>query len=432
MHPKTLVSISLPKRGPATDRRPPRPGVDRQANPQHTSAADLHNTIATEAAYRTRVLPARVLHRPLSRFAILLLALGLAATAYAQEFVFAQAIDLYGEHGDVGKDYFSGVQVYLDYINATGGINGYKVVFLFKDSGGDPKRTVEFTNEFILKSGADALLGYMGDPSVAAVTQSAAFQDNKIAFFAPLSGGQDADQSDRVFYLRPSYGDEAKRIVSFFAGLGISDIAVVYEDDAYGRGVAKATEEELARHGGKTAIKAAIPKEAANLSRTLQQVAAVNPRVLIIGADTVESALLLKQYRPLQPSVFACVLSLVNDKTFRDLGGSAAARGTVFAEVVPDPARPLIPAVAEHLALMKKYRDEPATQFTLEGYLAAKALVTILRREGAKPGRANVLAAIQKTRAIDVGGFLFDFRQGARASTFIDLSVLSVKGGLMY
>jgi hypothetical protein len=105
----------------------------------------------------------------------------------------------------------------------------------------------------------------------------------------------------------------------------------------------------------------------------------------------------------------------------------------VFAQVVPDPAKPLIPAVAEHLALMKKYRDEPATQFTLEGYLAAKALVTILRRDGTKPGRANVLAAIRRAREVDVGGFVFDFRPGIeRASSYIDLSVLSTKGGLVY
>jgi branched-chain amino acid transport system substrate-binding protein len=367
------------------------------------------------------------------RLAILFFALGLAAGAGCQEFVFAQAIDLYGAQGDVGKDYFTGVQVYLDYINATGGINGHKVVFLFKDDGGNPKRTVEITNEFILKSGADALLNYMGDPSVVAVTQSAAFQENKIALFAPLAGGQEATKSNRVFYLRPSYIDEARRIVDFFAGLGISDIAVVYENDAYGRGVANATEAALGKRGGKAVIKTAIAKEPASWQAALRQVAALKPRVLIIAADTVESALLLKQYRPLQPSVFACVLSLVNDKTFRDLGGTAVARGTVVVEVVPNPVRPLIPAVAEHLALMKQYRDEPATQFTLEGYLAAKALVTILRRDGTKPGRANVLAAIQRAREIDVGGFTFDFRQGVeRASTFIDLTVLSAKGGLTY
>lgn len=369
----------------------------------------------------------------LSRLAILLVALGLVSGACGQEFLFAQAIDLYGEHGDIGKDYFTGIQVYLDYVNATGGINGHKVVFLFKDSGGDPKRAVEITDEFILKSNADALLGYMGDPSVLAVTRSEAFRENKIALFAPLAGGQDATKADRVFYLRPSYVDEARRIVAFFAGLGISDIAVAYEDNAYGRGVVNATEQELVRRGSRAVIRVAIPKDAASLSKLLQQVAALHPRVLVIAADTIESALLLKQYRPLQPGVFACVLSLVNDKTFLDLGGVSTARGTVFAQVVPDPARPLTQAVAEHVALMKKYRDEPATQFTLEGYLAAKALVTILRRDGTKPGRGNVLAAIQKAKEIDVGDFVFDFRQGIeRGSAYVDLSVLSPQGGLTY
>jgi hypothetical protein len=78
-----------------------------------------------------------------------------------------------------------------------------------------------------------------------------------------------------------------------------------------------------------------------------------------------------------------------------DLAGISIARGTVFAQAVPDPARPLSRAVAEHLAL--------------------------------------ILAAIQKASEVDLGDFIFDFRQGTeRASTYIDLSVLSAKRGLAY
>src|SRR5208283_454454 len=203
------------------------------------------------AADSRQSTPATAHRAPLSRFVILIIALSFAFKACGQDFLFAQALDLYGEHGDVGKDYFTGIQVYLDHVNATGGINGHKVSFLFKDTGGDAKRTVELTDEFILKSNADVLIGYMGDPAVLAVSRSGAFQASKIALFGPLAGGQDGTKANRVFYLRPGYDDEAKRIVAFFAGREISDIAVVYEDDAYGRGVAKATEEELGKRGGK-------------------------------------------------------------------------------------------------------------------------------------------------------------------------------------
>ena len=88
-------------------------------------------------------------------------------------------------------------------------------------------------------------------------------------------------------------------------------------------------------------------------------------------------------------------LSLVNHTALMEIAGPQTAKGIVLTQVVPSPLREGVPVVREHVKAMKKFRDEPPSHLTLEGFIAAKALVEALRAGlSSRPVRREDIFAI--------------------------------------
>jgi hypothetical protein len=161
-------------------------------------------------------------------------------------------------------------------------------------------------------------------------------------------------------------------------------------------------------------------KEAANL-------AVKNPEFVIVIADTISSALFLKSFRNHAPQTFVAGTSLVNLETLRQLAGRRAVEWTVFSQVVPNPnnARTLIQL--EHMKMMKKYRDEPASPLTLEGFAVAKTLVKAMQ-SSIQRSKKTPLTALQdlmtQHASIDLGGLLVSAsRHSNNLSGYLDIAL---------
>jgi hypothetical protein len=89
-------------------------------------------------------------------------------------------------------------------------------------------------------------------------------------------------------------------------------------------------------------------------------------------------------------------LSVVNHTALIEIAGPQAARGVVITQVVPSPQKEAVPIVREHVRAMRKFRDEPPSHLTLEGFIAAKTMVEALRRGLAmkNPKREDITAAL--------------------------------------
>jgi branched-chain amino acid transport system substrate-binding protein len=86
----------------------------------------------------------------------------------------------------------------------------------------------------------------------------------------------------------------------------------------------------------------------------------------------------------------------------------------------------------EHRAMMKKFRDEPPSHLTLEGFLAAKGLVRALERSGRNITRASIAATLSGTKQFDLDGMTLVFTpESDRGSKFVDLAYLRKSGTLV-
>lgn len=349
-----------------------------------------------------------------------------AQQASARDIVIGQSVDISGPHGYIGKDYAAGAKVYFDYINSTGGINGQKIDHLIVDNAGSAQKSAQITHDFITRQKVDVLFGYYGDGSLDGLATL------KVPLVAPLSGIDSNSVGNNIFFLRPSYSQEARNLVRHFLGLGISRFAVVYATDSFGQGALSAVENELHERGMSPTGRHPIGGDSSGLEGAVKSTLGEKPQAVIMILETLPAAQFVKAYRKLDPGAYLLGLSLINHETLFEIAGPELAAGTIISKVVPHPGHLVVPVVREHSKIWKMYRDEPPSHLTLEGFIAAKLLVEALKEAGKDASPAKLSAILREVKNHDLGGYIVDLTVlRGRGSNFVEINVINRKGLLL-
>lgn len=355
-----------------------------------------------------------------------------SASSKDKDIVIAQAIDLSGPNSDIGMDYMAGAKVYFDYINLNGGVNGRKITHLFVDDKGEPGKTVEITDGFIKDDNPQILFGYFGDANVSAVLHDQKFQRSNLTLFAPLSGMEVQPGKNDVFFMRATYAVEIKKMISFFAGLGLKNYAAVYStDSSYGKVALQAVEGELKKHNLNLSSKHLVLNDGRGMAVAVQALSVSKPQAIIVILDSLPAAQFVKNYRAVDWGVAMFGLSRINAVPLVELVGLNLAAGMMVAQVVPHPNSLSIPLVREHANLMKKFREEAPSHVTMEGFVAAKMLVETLKKAGNDFSRDHMASILKERGGVEMGGYYVDFSAGNRGSNYVDVNVIGKKGKLM-
>jgi branched-chain amino acid transport system substrate-binding protein len=364
-----------------------------------------------------------------SCIAIFLFACG-ASSAADNAIVIGQAIDLSGPDSSLGRDYVAGIKTYFDTVNSAGGINGKRIRYLTRDDRGEAELTAKAASELIENERADYLLGGIGEKAVSAVLATAAFRRSGHVLFSPLAANEYNDT--RVLFLRPSYKQEVAHIFSHFSKLGMKDLGIVYQEAAANTEAYRMLTTEAEARGMTIAASARMEVGGDRIAQEAQRLAGMRPGFILVLADTIGTALFLKEYRKHGGTSFVAGTSLTNLTTLRELAGAKAVEWTVFSQVVPNPGAGTSPLQVEHLNMMRKFRDEEVSSLTLEGFAAAKALVRAIRH-ARQAGPGGLQEYFSQAGTIDLGGLAVDTsRQGNRLSTYLDIALFKKGGGLMF
>ncbi|SHG65984.1 ABC transporter substrate-binding protein [Massilia sp. CF038] len=346
----------------------------------------------------------------------------LAAQAGAAESVITvgQAIDLSGPNGSIGRDYVAGITTYFDSINAKGGVNGKKIRYIVRDDRGIAAESAKLVDGLITQDQADYLLGAIGAEATKAQLAAPAFRQSKHALFAPLADSFTVPNGRAVFW-RPSADREFQFILAYFKNLGVTRVGVALQRNAQNDRSYQVVVDELQKRGMTLAAMVDIGATAAATDAGARRLNDNGAKMVITIADTVASAQFLKAFRKQNPSTFVAGTSLINLEMLSQIAGSKATEFTVFSQVVPNPGSTASVLQSEHINMMKKFRDEPASALTLEGFAVAKTLVRTMQ-----PGSAG-------KAPIDLGGMTIV--QGDRdnnLSQYVDIALFKRGGGLMY
>ncbi len=350
--------------------------------------------------------------RPILVIAMLSSALSAAA---AGMLTVGQVIDLSGPNSALGRDYVAGIRTSFDAINAAGGINGKRVQYLVLDDIGEAANTPRLVTTLIERNKIDVLLGGIGDASVLATLDTAAFKRSSLTLYAPLAAVDDR----RVVHWRPHRLQEIRYLLGYFDKLGIKRVGIAYQESSMHGNAMTAFTDELKQRGMTVSGVARIDINGALMQQQTQKLAASKPGFVVTIADTISSALFLKTFREFEAKTFVAGTSLINLSTLREIAGIKAVEWTVFSQVVPNPAGAKMPLQIEHAAMMKKFRDEAVSSLTLEGFLVGKTLGKTLQA-GAP-------------RSVDLGGLTITALPGAASqSDYLDIALFKKGAGLVF
>ena len=167
------------------------------------------------------------------RAAGLVLALAASAASHAQILI-GQTAGFSGQVAAGVKETTDGALLYIDAINAKGGVNGQKIELISLDDKFDPKLAAENARTLIEDKNVLALFLNRGTPHTEAILPL--LDKHGVVLVAPSTGAMVLHQPVRkyIFNVRATYQREAEKAITHLASMGISRVALVYADDSFG------------------------------------------------------------------------------------------------------------------------------------------------------------------------------------------------------
>ncbi|HEY2992004.1 MAG TPA: ABC transporter substrate-binding protein [Methylomirabilota bacterium] len=146
-----------------------------------------------------------------------------------------------------GEPASKGAQMFIDELNAKGGVLGRKIELVVRDSKADANEAVRQARELILKDNVDFLVGTLTSAEGPAVSVVA--KENKIVFIAPIPKTDQLTAPDKlhpyVFRVASTTTIEGRSAAEIVAKWPVTKVATISFDYAYGQDVTKAFVDHL-------------------------------------------------------------------------------------------------------------------------------------------------------------------------------------------
>ena len=340
--------------------------------------------------------------------------------------VLGQSAAMTGPAAQLGIQFQAGAKLLFDKVNAAGGVNGKTIELKTLDDGYEPERCGANTRKLIDED-VFSLFGYIGTPTSVVALPLAT--NARIPFLAPFTGAQSLrDPFNRyAFHVRASYFDETARIVNQLYAVGMKNIAVFYQNDAYGQAGLAGVNRALAAVNSKPVALATVERNSVDVANAVKTIGAARPEAVVqISAYKSCAAYIREARKAGSGSQFFNVSFVGTAALASELGQDA--RGVVVSQVMPFPFAAVTPLSAEFVKAAPAGKVD-LNYSSMEGYVAAKVFVEALRRAGNNPTRDALITSMESLREFNLGGFFVDFSPTKHAgSTYVDLTILTSDG----
>ena len=345
--------------------------------------------------------------------------------------LFGQSAAFSGPAQELGKNMRLGIEAAFAEANRAGGVAGRRIDLVSLDDAYEPEAAVTNTQQLIESDGVFALIGEVGTPTSRSATPVAA--DALVPFIAPFTGAAFLrDPSwNNIINLRASYNQETEEIVArLIADRGLRRIAVLFQDDSFGRAGYRGVLQALDRRDMEPVAIGLYPRNTTAVRTALLDLQRGDPEaVVLVGAYQPVASLISWATRLGEDWTFVTI-SFVGSNALADELGPAG-DGVFVTQVVPFPTDDSLPIVASYLSALSAHDPEAVAGFvSLEGYIAGRMAIVGLERCGTDLSRTCFLDAILRGEPIDIDGFRLSF--GTDDNQGSDQVFLSVIDGGRY
>ena len=324
--------------------------------------------------------------------------------------LFGQSAAFEGPAAALGLGIREGILASFNEANAAGGVNGRRLELVSYDDGYEPEKAIANTKRLINENGVFALVGEVGTPTSNAaqpITTEAG-----VPFIGPFTGAAFLRNPSlgNVINIRGSYDQETEAWIEHLTtDLGVSRIAILYQDDTFGRAGLSGVSKAMEKRGMKLVAEGTFERNTTAVKTALLAIRKAGPEAIVMVGSYKPCAEFIKLAHRLKlDAVFVNISFVGANALAKELGEDG--KGVVVTQVVPFPGDMSIPLVARYQKALKAANPDAQTGFvSLEGYMVGRLIIEALGKVKGPVTRAGLLSTIKEVGTFDLGGITLSY-----------------------
>lgn len=329
----------------------------------------------------------------------------------ARQITLGCSIALSGPLGAAGVEQVAGMKAAFAEVNRQGGIHGREILLDIQDDGYVPAKTLKNVTGMVDSQSVFALISPLGTANTAAILPL--IEGKGIPTVGPVTGAPSVRSTEQrnIFFVRPSYADEARRLVQQMVAMGLRRIAIVYLDNPFGKEVLGYMSTALDEARVERAGAHALAVDGNNGEEVAEKVFADGPGAVLLATTGVANTAFVLPFRARAKSVPLAGLSVtIFVSELPKLGEGT--RGMAAVQVFPDATSSKSMMVRKFQSSMKTTGGKPGfftSGSSLEGWINAQVMIEGLRNAGKDLTRERLRAGLAGIRSLSFGDFSVGF-----------------------
>lgn len=339
------------------------------------------------------------------------------------------SLPLSGPNAAAGQEGLAVLKAYFDSVNQAGGIDGRPIRLNALDDAFNPQKAADNARQLI-DAKAVALVNCWGTSSCSAIVPVA--NQAGIPLVGGIAGGGTMRSAPGryAFNIRASTTAEIDTMVRHMARIGQNSIAVVYQNDAFGKGSQAAANAVFQQHKLTPVAELAVAADGANAGEVAAALAALPALngIIVLASPPATIGLVTQARQSGLRTQFYNLAAQASQTVVQGLGTHTA--GVVFTTLVPSPWRSTIALVQQYQQVAGNVAGKPAYSYLgMEVFLNAHVLVDGLRKAGRSVQRDTLTTALDSLGEQQYGPMTLRFAPGQHGgSGYVGLALIDRRG----
>ena len=309
--------------------------------------------------------------------ALLVSAALLATPALADEITVGMSAPLSGAQAFFGTTWHNGFKLYVDKLNADGGVDGTTVAYNQQDDKADPREGTLVAQLFC--DDDDVLIGLVNFNSGVAQSTLPIYDDCGLPNMT-FGSNPSLTQQGYEYMVRPVANDFAGALLPAkyaLEELGAKTAVVVNDKQVFGQGISEIFGKNFVEGGGELLDTLAVAPTDVDFSAILGQIKQMNPDVIYLGAVMPQLSLFARQMHDQGVTATLMVPDGGYTPEYIEQAGAENVEGsTVAVQAPPMDATPEIIAFADQYR--EAYGEDPGP-YSIYGYVQGQILEQVLK-----------------------------------------------------
>ena len=354
---------------------------------------------------------------------------------FPDKIIFGQTAAQEGTAAVLGLGMHVGIMAAFQQVNEQGGINGRKLELIAYDDGYEPEQAIRNTQKLIDEDHIFALIGGMGTPTAYATEPIASA--NKVPLIGQFTGAEflRSPYKRYVVNIRGSYWQETEELIKHLTkDLGLTRIAILYQDDSFGRSGLSGVQQALEKRGLSLAGEATYKRNTVAVKSAVLRLRKVNPEAVVMISTDKPSMEFIRISNKIGFTPKFVSISAVGSVEFaKELG--ALGDGVIISQVVPLPYESTASAlVHNYQAAMTAYKPEEGYSFlSMEGYMVGRFVAEILKHMDGDITRESFLDKVYEMGDVPLDDITLHYGpEDNQGMDKVFITVLQKDGSLAY